>query len=176
MMSFIYVGRLDELKGIKVLFESWKMIGKCGPELKVCGDGPLDDWCRLFIKSNDLPNIKMLGRVNNNSVKRLMSESDALIMPSLCYEGFPMTIVEAYSVGVPVIGSDIGNIGCLIESGITGWKFKPISADELEKTIYLALNQKEKIKKKISKYKELYNAEKNYQILIEIYERVRCVY
>ena len=48
-MSFIYVGRLDELKGVRTLFEAWKMMMDNAPELKVCGTGPLEDWCREFI-------------------------------------------------------------------------------------------------------------------------------
>ena len=45
-MSFIFVGRLEALKGIEVLFEAWKLMADDAPGLIVCGRGPLDDWCR----------------------------------------------------------------------------------------------------------------------------------
>lgn len=70
--------------------------------------------------SHRLNKIEMRGKVSNSEAKKLMSESQALILPDLWYEGFPMTIVEAYSVGYPVIGSNIGNVGCLIEESVTG--------------------------------------------------------
>ena len=134
-MSFIYVGRLDELKGVRTLFEAWKVMKDNAPELKVCGTGPLEDWCREFIDKHCLIMVSMLGNVPNTEVRRLVADSKALILPTQWYEGFPMTIVEAYSVGCPVVGSNIGNVGCLIEEGVTGWKVDVGDADKLAKKI-----------------------------------------
>lgn len=73
------------------------------PKLIVCGTGPMEEWCREFIRQNQL-HAELKGFVSNAEVRRLIAESRALILPTQWYEGFPMSIVEAYSVGTPVLG------------------------------------------------------------------------
>ncbi|MCD8197552.1 MAG: glycosyltransferase, partial [Lachnospiraceae bacterium] len=68
---FIYVGRLDELKGIKILFGAWKQMGKAAPQLVICGSGPLEDWCYNYIRDNPDLNIKIHGFVPNAEAKKL---------------------------------------------------------------------------------------------------------
>lgn len=121
--QFVFAGRLDKLKGIDLLLKTWKEMGKIAPKLVICGTGPMEKWCKDYIEENRL-NIEMKGFVPNEKVLRIIGESKALILPTQLYEGFPMTIVEAYSVGTPVICTDVGNCGCLVEEGVTGWKFK----------------------------------------------------
>lgn len=122
--QFVFVGRLEKLKGIDVLFEAWAAMGDAAPKLVVCGSGPMEEWCKEFIAERNISNIQLLGQVDNKTAKELMAHSLALIFPTQWYEGFPMTIVEAYSVGTPVIGPDMGNVGDLIEEGVTGWKYR----------------------------------------------------
>lgn len=121
--QLVFVGRLDKLKGIDLLLHAWKELGVASSKLIVCGTGPLESWCREFVNDNGL-NVEMKGFVPNAEALKIISESKALILPTQWYEGFPMTIVEAYSVGTPIICTDIGNCGCVVENGVTGWKFK----------------------------------------------------
>lgn len=60
--QFVFAGRLDKLKGIDILFEAWKQMGEMAPKLIVCGMGPMEEWCRKFIKTYDA-NIEMRGRL-----------------------------------------------------------------------------------------------------------------
>lgn len=108
--QFVFAGRLDKLKGIGFLFEAWKRMGAHAPKLIVCGTGPMEDWCKSFIRENDV-NIEMRGFVPNNEALKIIANSKALVLPTQWYEGFPMSIVEAFSVGTPVICSDLGNAG-----------------------------------------------------------------
>jgi glycosyltransferase involved in cell wall biosynthesis len=109
----------------------------------------------------------MLGFVPNEQTRRLVGESKALILPTQVYEGFPMTIAESYAAGTPVIGSDLGNTGSLIENGTTGWKFAPKSSEELAEAVLKIRNSYEGMDEdKIQKY----SAEKNYEQLRRIYE------
>lgn len=121
--QFVFAGRLDKLKGIDILLYAWKEMGKTASKLFVCGTGPMEKWCKEFVNDNRL-NVEMKGFVPNAEAIRIISESKALILPTQWYEGFPMTIVEAYSVGTPVICTDIGNCGCVVQDELTGWKFK----------------------------------------------------
>ena len=52
--QFVFAGRLDKLKGIDFLFEAWKRMGEGAPKLIVCGTGPMEEWCKSFIRQNDV--------------------------------------------------------------------------------------------------------------------------
>ena len=165
--QFVYVGRLEEIKGIDVLLEAWKLMGEDAPELLMCGRGPLEDWAKNYIESNHLTNVKLLGFVPNTEVRKMIGESKALILPTQVYEGFPMTIAESYACGTPVIGSDLGNTGSLIEEGKTGYKFSPDSPEKLAGAVKMIESSdlilgRETIEK--------YSSEKNYRSLRKIYE------
>ena len=170
-MRFVYVGRLETLKGIEVLFEAWRRMGDDAPRLFVCGSGPLEDWCRQH--SQGL-NIEVKGFVESSELRRLIAQCGALILPTLLYEGFPMTIVEAFSVGTPVICSDLGNSGSLIEEGVTGWKFEPGSAEGLVKAVRKCLDAGGSVRADVRRiYSEKYTPEANYRLLTDIYTEVQ---
>lgn len=166
---FVYVGRLEEIKGIDVLLKAWKLLGEDAPELFLCGKGPLEDWCRAFITENHLEKVKQLGFVPNERVREIIGESKALILPTQVYEGFPMTIAEAYACGTPVVGSDLGNTGSLIEEGKSGWKFRADSAEELAKAVKKAEKPFGGLD---AEFITKYSAEQNYKILFQIYQKV----
>ncbi|MDO5424820.1 MAG: glycosyltransferase [Eubacteriales bacterium] len=165
--QFAFVGRLDKLKGIDILFEAWKKMGDTAPKLIVCGTGPMEEWCNSFVQKNRV-NIEMRGFVPNTEARKLIANSKALVLPTQWYEGFPMSIVEAFSVGTPVVCSDLGNTGSIVEEGITGRKFRPDSADSL----ILAINQCKGLNEStLREYQIKYTSEKNYKTLIDIYAK-----
>lgn len=167
--QMVFAGRLDKLKGIGLLLNAWKILGSEAPELILCGTGPMEEWCKKFISNNSLTNVKMMGFVKNKDALKIIGESKALILPTQWYEGFPMTIVEAYSVGTPVIGSDIGNVGNIIKPGITGWKFEHESVDDLVEAVR---GEKNIVDSVVEEYNNYYTAEKNYEKLVEIYNQI----
>ena len=167
--QFVFAGRLDKLKGIDFLFEAWKRMGEGAPKLIVCGTGPMEDWCKSFIRQNDV-NIEMLGFVPNGEALKIIANSRALVLPTQCYEGFPMSIVEAFSVGTPVICSDLGNAGSVVEDGITGYKFDYKSVDEIVKAIENIGENIIHIKRIEKIYESKYNETVNYKIMENIYD------
>lgn len=96
-------------------------------EMEAAAGGQLDSGENSAVKLSDY--IEMRGFADNEEVLRELSVSKASILPTQLYEGFPMGIVEAFSVGTPVICSDIGNAGSVVRDGVTGYKF--IMEDEL---------------------------------------------
>ena len=171
--QFIYVGRLEEIKGTSVLLEAWKLLGEDAPELLICGKGPLEEWSKNFVENNDLKTVKLLGFVPNDQVKTLVGESKALILPTQVYEGFPVTIVEAYGSGTPVIASDLGNAGNLIIPDVTGKRFSYQSAEALADVVKkFASYDSEKI---LEIYQGRYSAERNYEELQKIYRQLSRV-
>lgn len=166
--QFIFAGRLDKLKGIDILLEAWKLMGENAPKLVVCGTGPMEDWCNEFIAHNKV-NVELRGVVPNSEARKLIANSRALILPTQLYEGFPMSIVEAFSVGTPVICSDIGNAGNVVEEGVTGYKFAPDSPKSIVEAVIRCNCLVDDIS---TEFEGKYQAEQNYGILTSIYEEI----
>lgn len=163
----IFVGRLEKTKGIDFLLEVWNEMGNNAPKLIVCGIGSLEKYCKEYISKNQL-DVEMKGLISNNLVKQLVSESKALIMPTMWYEGFGMTIIEAFSVGTPVICPNMGNVGNLVENNITGYKYN--SKSELE---HIIKNENMNLSQSVQKiFKTRYTETINYSKLSEIYAEV----
>lgn len=173
---YVYAGRLDKLKGIDILFETWKILetqmGDDTPVLVVCGGGPLEDWCRQFVLQNNLKKIHLYGFVENSKIKEIISKAMAVILPSRWYEGFPMTIVEAYSVGTPVICTNLGNPASLIKEGITGFKVNDGDAMDIVNCIQNSLAAKVDNQIVYNEYMQNYAENVNYRTLMNIYHTI----
>lgn len=168
--QYVFVGRVEQLKGIDVLLRAFKIIQdnlkENAPKLIVCGTGNLDNWCKEFIKNNDLSCVELEGFVDNNSVKDLLSISKGLIFPTQLFETFGMCTIESYSVGTPVFGSNIGNTADLIVNGVTGEKFDMTNPEDIANTILNSINKNYDL----SDYIDIYSAKSNYKILDNIYD------
>lgn len=171
--QIIFVGRLEKLKGVDLLLEAWKLLGKEAPELLLCGTGPLEQWCTDYIRENDL-NVTMKGFVPNEEVRRLIGISRALILPTQCYETFPMTIVEAYAAGTPVITGNMGNAGNLVEEKVTGLHYQYNSPEAMADTVRAFCVRCTPLwyRKVWGKYAQYYTPEINYEYLQKAYTAV----
>ena len=105
---------------------------------------------------------------------KLIESAKALIVPSQWYEGFPMTIVESLSLGVPVIAGNIGNLATIIKDRENGLLFQYNDKNDLVDKIHDIENNELLLKKlrkeSIKIYNENYNEDINYNLLINIYE------
>lgn len=168
--QFVFAGRLDKLKGIDILLKAWKQMGEEAPKLVVCGTGPMEKWCREFAESNNL-NVEFKGFVQNAEVLKIVASSKALVLPTQCYEGFPMSIVEAFSVGTPVICSDLGNAGSIVEEKVTGFKFQYNESDSLKCVIkeFESYDMKLLQQSAYGKYRRYFDQNRNYEMIQAIY-------
>ena len=114
-------------------------------------------------------NVEMLGFVKNEDVRKLIANSKGMILPTQCYEGFPMSIVEAFSVGTPVICSDLGNAGSIVQDGVNGCKFK--KNNEICGCVR-NVNTNFENYNVLNCFYKLYTAEKNYDDLETIYAHI----
>jgi len=117
--GFVYAGRLSHEKGIKCLLDAWKSLPY---RLKIIGTGPLENEVVAAAAKN--PSITVLGHQPRDRVLAEMATAKALIVPSNWYENFPMTIVEAFARGTPVIASDIGALPFIVSDGLDGFLFR----------------------------------------------------
>lgn len=164
--NFLYVGRLSEEKGIRVL-ESAVCYLQLDTKITIIGDGPLK---QELLSSK---NIDIKGRLKSNLVFNEMRKHYALILPSICLETFGMTVIEAYGNGLPVIGSKIGALEELIEHGVTGLLFEPGNPESLAQAMQWALDHPDEMYQMglnaRKRYKDLYTASTNLKQLESIY-------
>jgi glycosyltransferase involved in cell wall biosynthesis len=161
------VGRLSEEKGVELLLNASRHIS-C--KIIVAGDGPLKN------RLEDIPNVKFVGWQDKLSVQALMRKSSMLIFPSIWYEGMPMTILEAFSVGLPVVASRIGGIPEIVMDGENGLLFEPGDDIDLAMKINL-LSSNLELQGRLSseaqkKYEDTYSPAANYSKILPIYDTV----
>jgi len=116
----IFVGRLSTEKGIGTLLEAWQRLGDRVP-LRIVGDGPLRD--QVLQAQHSQPGIEWLGRLPFDQVLQQIGASKVLLFPSLLYETFGRTMIEAFATGTPVIASDLGAMRELVADELTGLRF-----------------------------------------------------
>lgn len=129
--QLLYAGRLEELKGLRTVLEAWKLLGDAAPRLVVAGNGPLEGWAR----DNATPQVEFVGRLTRAGLHHAMAESRAVVAASLCYESFALVPAEAHALGVPVLASDLGNVGDAVTEGFNGLHFAPGDAAALAQAV-----------------------------------------
>jgi glycosyltransferase involved in cell wall biosynthesis len=164
----LYVGRLSAEKGLHVLVAALRALPHLS--LDVIGTGP-----QLPLLTGN-SQIRMLGQQDSESVLQKMAQSDFLVMPSICYEQFPRTLVEAFACGLPVIASRLGPLAELVEDGQTGLLFEVGSTRDLAEKIEFATSNPEVMREMgrnaRAEYEAKYTPQRNYQQLMEIYSDI----
>lgn len=131
--TLVSVGRLAHEKGHLVLLQSLTRPPLLGSRLRVViiGDGPERKTLESYVADHHLAStVELVGWQPTEQVLRTMRAATALVMPSFA-EGLPVSIMEAYLVGLPVISSDVGGVSELVEPGVCGWLVTPGSVEEL---------------------------------------------
>ena len=170
--SALFVGRLSEEKGIKVLLEAFRMSNY---NLVIAGDGPLKNEVYKACKENK--NLQYVGNLDRSEVQRAMQEYQVLIFPSTWYEGMPLTILEAFASGMPVIASNLGAMASMIKHGYNGLHFDVGNSKDLNDKLNYWYNLTEAKKEDYRRnayasFLEDYTAKKNMETLFEIYQSV----
>lgn len=167
---YIFVGRLEESKGIQMLIETFEQMPE--KKLVIVGTGALESRIKKKLEEKDIKNITLLGYKPKKTVNKIMGNAKALIICSQLYETFGMVIIEAYSNGVPVIAGNIGNLNGLVVEEQTGLKFTFDSVEDLKKTIYKfeTMNSNFLGENAYNFFLNNYSSQSNYEILYSIYK------
>ena len=169
--AIIYFGRLSKEKGLLSLIEAVKGINI---KLKIIGEGPLKKDLLRKIKTESINNVELLGYKNSGELKKEVQNSMFVVTPSECYENNPCSIIEAFALGKPVVGTNIGGIPELIMNGKTGFTFEIKNEDDLKQKLIFLIKNPEKISEmgkntRMLAEKKL-GSESHYNKLIEIYD------
>lgn len=167
----LFVGRLSLEKGLDVLSEA--VSDYQSPVVDVLGTGP------ELERLGSNPALALHGVVSTEQVYRAMRSASFLVLPSICYENFPRTLVEAFACSLPVIASRLGALAELVEDSKTGLLFEPGSAGDLRWKMAWAGKHPDRMvemgRNARRLYEENYTPEANYRLLCDIYENIRSV-
>ncbi|GAP72520.1 glycosyltransferase family 4 protein [Candidatus Symbiothrix dinenymphae] len=171
--SFLFIGRLSEEKGIQYLLDVFM---KNGLSLKIGGDGVLLNSVKEVHEQH--PNIQYLGNLSHREVAQNMQECSALIFPSIWYETFGLVVIEAFSLGLPVIAGNLGSMSSLIRDGYNGLLFEAGNPFDLQAKIAEWQHKSQEEKAQFSKnayqtYLDYYTPEQNLAQLVSIYNSVK---
>jgi glycosyltransferase involved in cell wall biosynthesis len=166
---FLYIGRLTEEKGIAILLKAARLYSF---RLVIAGDGPLRNVVEEAASKNQ--NISFVGQQGKEQVATLLRSCRALIFPSIWYEGFPITILEAFAASTAVIASRMGSMEEIIEDNANGLHFDPGDERDLVARI-VEIHSFPEIGRRLGRnarktYLNKYTAERNYGQLINIYQ------
>ena len=124
----VFAGRLSEEKGVGFLVRAWREWGRSAPELRIVGDGPLRG---VLEREAAGGRVRFLGQVSAADAIAEIARAQLLLLPSVCFEGFPMTIREAYAHGTPCAVSNLGPLPSIVKEGETGVVFEAGNAEAL---------------------------------------------
>jgi glycosyltransferase involved in cell wall biosynthesis len=168
----LFVGRLTAAKGLETLLEAYRLNPHL-PPLHICGDGELAPAVQIAAVLD--PRIVYRGRQHRDGVMREMDGAACLVFPSRWYENFPVTIVEAFARGLPVVASRLGAVTGIVEDRRTGRLFRAGSTVDLAEKLSDLFTRTEARRRMAvaarDEYLEKYTGERNYRLLIDAYER-----
>lgn len=171
--SVAYFGRLTNEKGLWTLLKAAKNIGD-KLEIKIIGDGPLRNGLEETVKKEGMKNVRFLGYQKGDTLYREIKRSKAVVLPSEWYENNPISVLEAFALGKPVIGARIGGIPELVKDGETGFTFESGNINDLSQKISTLQNNDlflPTIGGNARKFvTDEFNPERYYQGLMEIYQ------
>lgn len=167
LKKIIFVGRVTRQKGIIELFEAANSL----PDVEFLIVGPADDPDIVFPEKS---NIVVLGKKEHNEAIELMKQSDALILPSYS-EGFPLSVLEAMSCGLPVIATNVGSISDMIgeAGGVLTEKENPVQLVQAINSIKDKKAREKMSTYNIEKVKTCYLIDIVMKQIIDVYKNIK---
>lgn len=164
-----FVGRLEPVKGVKYLLKAAETICRKTENVRflVVGDGPLRS------KLQDCSDAQIIFTGWRNDVADLLNASDMLVLPSLS-EGLPISILEAYAVGKPVIASNVGAVSEVVIDGYTGLLIPPKNWKQLADVLLYFISNLESMRRMGIHGKKLVEKKYKWDNILDTYEQIYC--
>ena len=169
----IFVGRLAPEKRVSTILSSWIRLRSRVP-LVIVGGGPQSDELEEKAIRENLNTVAFKGKLPHDQTMAAIKGARFLIFSSEWYETFGLTMIEAFACGVPVICSKMGAMEEIVDDGRTGLHFTPGDSQDLAEKVEWAWNHPERMRQMgeeaRQEYENKYTAEKNYPLLMQIYQ------
>ena len=174
----LFAGRLGPEKGVRVLLDAWSL-WPGAPLLEIAGDGPERGALEARAREHGLGDrVRFLGQLPPAEVERRMGGARLLAVPSLCFEGFPLVVRDAFAAGVPVVASRLGALEQIVEDGATGLLFSPGDAADLCRRLAEAWADPGRLETlgagARSAFEGRYTADRSHQTLLAVYGAARA--
>lgn len=170
----VFAGRLTPEKGASTLIEAWRLWSQSGsdlPQLHILGDGPLR--AVLEARAAGLP-VRFFGQLSSKQAQDKIARARLVVVPSECFEGFPMVLREAFAFGTPVAVSDIGPLPSIVTDRVSGVVFAPGNPSSLMTAVANAWQAPDTLaalgRGARAEFEAKYTAAINHDILLGIYE------
>lgn len=123
-VKFLFMGRLETAKGIQTVLDSFNRLPKDSDVvLNIAGIGNLES--EVLQAAEQDSRIRYHGYVKGDKKLKLFEDSDVFIFSSIGYETFGMGVIEAYSLGLPVIATELSALPEIVSEGVTGFLYLP---------------------------------------------------
>ena len=165
----LFVGRLIETKGVKLILEASRKTD--GITYLFAGPGPLEADIKNEVAKNR--NVLYLGSLPpaSKELRQYLSAADVVLAPSLVDEGYGRVAMEAIACGTPVLATRVGGLNEVVTPEV-GWLIKPLAKEYLKRVMSIKKNShllKEK-SKNTRTYALKYFSEKNVGEIIDAYQ------
>ena len=162
----LYFGRISEEKGIKNLLEICKELKNI--QFKIAGMGPLEEECK------NIPNVQFEGFKTGKELDEIIKKAKFVVYPSIWFENCPLSVLEAESLGTPVLTVNYGGTKELVEENITGLLIDKVDKQTLKTNILKMYNDGEKLKRMSYNClnKKMHTLEEYSNYIEEIYKKV----
>lgn len=172
-INIIFVGRLNEYKGVDILLNAFIQLKNPDIHLHIIGEGVEKEKLKKIAENKT--NITFYGFVSETQLIELYETANITVVPSIWYETFGIVIIESFKYSTPVIASNIGGFPELIENDYNGFLFEPGNVGELKKLLENLTQNPEKLKRLSENAFESvkkYGIKEHTQRLMHLYEEV----
>ena len=163
--SFLFVGRMERVKGIDLLLQSMAMLSeeKLNVHLTIVGKGSLEEWVRSFVHEKRLgKSITLKGNVDDESLASLYTSSQCVVIPSRS-ESIPLVFSEALHFNKDLIVTDVGDMGSLGRQYEAAWVVPPEDPEALKEMMKRKVESREEgispVLERKEELKRLFNIE-----------------
>jgi len=172
-VRFGYLGHLQRIKGVDVLVKAFAGLSRDVPaQLDIYGDPMQEPDYVASLRTYVHPNMFWRGPFSRDQLAGILSNLDAVVVPSICYEVCPTVIREAFAAGVPVIASDRGGVAEMIKDGINGLLFRAGDDEDLQRKLLHVIMHKELLKKLREGVPKAKTIENNVEELLALYSQL----
>ena len=173
----LYLGRLSREKGLHTLLRAWESVD--GVVLKIAGSGPLENEVASIAKRLGASKVQMLGHVSGELKQNLIERALCMVVPSVWYENFPISVVEAMSCGTPVVASRIGGLPDMVKHEVSGLLFNSGDEEGLAMMINRVITDREFMmnlaRNALNEARSNLQSQKHYEGLMDIYRQAMYV-
>lgn len=171
-----YIGTVIPVKGVEVLIDAFNILGDPAIELRIHGNAPVfhddhDYLAELRDRSQGPGRVRFMGHYDNGALPGILADIDILVVPSLWWETFSLTIREAMLAGVPVVASDIGAMHEALSTSRAGLSFETGNAADLARVLRRLIKDRSLRQRHANRRLEVKTLQRNAEELLEVYRQ-----